>query len=99
MGSSTLTKLSALVSVALSANATFADTFLEIASEPGDPLGLGIHGRFTSADGTMTATGDANSITIEFTGAEYCSLYFSAPLSADLIPGPYEGALFPGVRI
>ena len=55
----TLARLIVLVPVALSVRETFADTFLEIASEPGDPLGQGVQLRFTPEESTVKAAGDS----------------------------------------
>jgi hypothetical protein len=76
------------------------DTYLQLDSEPGDPLGQGIQRLLTTVDGTITVEGTHNWVDIQFVGDdEAWRFIFAAPGVADLLVGPHEEAHGSGNRI
>ena len=62
-------------------------------SQTGDYIGAGLQQIFTPADGMFGAARNFdNGVTIDFNGAAWWTLAFSAPGDALLVPGPYENA-------
>jgi hypothetical protein len=72
---------------------TDGTTAIVMNSETGDYIGAGLQQIFAPADGTFTAARNFdNGVTINFNGAAWWTLAFSAPGDAPLVPGTYENA-------
>ena len=67
-------------------------TVLIFDSQPGDSIGQGRRFTLTPVDGSITAAGGGNGVTVTFRGADRWDLNFTAANGAPLVPGVYEGA-------
>ncbi len=74
-------------------DSTFDNTNLTFDSEPGDYIGQGIQETWHLEDGTITASGTPETVSVNFDGGPTnWRLSFDAPDGTELAPGTYEAA-------